>query len=140
LVDDSGHVPAVWNLSGSAAADAPVVLSLDHRFLHCVSYSKSANASRRFGYFHMPIFGGWRDYVVLAPTEDTGWYVGWVVPYGGHCGISRIKLRGPVRMLKGPDPTTFFALRASDGKQILIRSIGAGSLGDRGFFSRLPLQ
>lgn len=92
--------------------------------------------------FHIPIFGGWREYVVIEPAESTVlWHVGWAFPVNvamTEHGISRIPLRGPVRMLRGPKTTCFFAVTRM-GRQIPLRIIGYGRIGKGGPYAKLPL-
>jgi hypothetical protein len=92
--------------------------------------------------FHIPILGGWREYVVLEPAEDTvKWHVGWgqAVNMGmSEYGVSSITLRGGVRMLRGPKTVCFFGLTRR-GRQIPLRIVGYGRIGDRGPYSKLPL-
>jgi hypothetical protein len=87
---------------------------------------------------HMPIMGGWRRYYVLEPEEDSAdeWFIGWVV--GKYSGVSHVPIRGPVRMLKDKRPVSFFGFK-SEEKQIRIRLIGEGSLGESPQYGRLPL-
>lgn len=87
---------------------------------------------------HMPLTG-WRHYVVLAPARETsiGWYVGWVEE-GGEGGVSRILLRGQVRMLLGPSSVKFFGVSRS-GRQIPLREIAKGRLGRNPEFFRVPM-
>lgn len=100
------------------------------------------SASRRWFWglplLHMPIFGGWRQYYVLEPEDDSvdGWFIGWVI--GKYSGVSHVSLRGPVRMLKDNRPVSFFAFK-SEGNQIRIRLIGEGSLGESREYGKLPL-
>ncbi len=90
-----------------------------------------------FPIFHVPIFGGWRDYVVLSPySVNQEWHVGWIA--SDVCGISRIKLSGPVRMLLGPGDVEFFGIDM-EGCQIPICKIGQGKIGDGGKYKRTPL-
>ena len=87
--------------------------------------------------FHIPVLGGWRNYVVLAPfKEQKEWHVGWVA--GRFAGVSRISLRGQVRMLIGPGPVSFFGVNA-EGDQVQIRQIGTGRIGEGGPFINEPL-
>lgn len=92
-------------------------------------------------YLHMPILGGWRDYVVLEcllSEEDYPWHVGWFVD-GGVAGVSLVPLRGRfVRLLVGPAPTTFFALMP-DGEQVKLVQAGEGVIGHHGQFRDVPL-
>ncbi|MEI6649814.1 MAG: hypothetical protein WCL23_00070 [Candidatus Moraniibacteriota bacterium] len=87
--------------------------------------------------FHIPILGGWKDYVVLVPERESRWHIGWNNHLGG--GVSRIVLSGPVRMLRGPGSATFFGIDADTGEQIPIRLIGTGRIGDLGGFAKVKL-
>lgn len=89
--------------------------------------------------FHLPLLGGWRHYVVLEPSGAEEWHVGWAILYTKESGLSRIRLSGPVRMLLGPELVNFFAIRASDSKQVPLKVIAVGRVGDRGPFCRAPL-
>jgi hypothetical protein len=88
--------------------------------------------------FHLPAFGGWRDYVVLRPLHTTGaWYVGW---RAGDCaGVSRIPLMGDVRMLLGSGDVEFFGIDAETGVQRAIQEVGRGQCGKGGPFALTPL-
>ena len=88
--------------------------------------------------FHLPIIGGWKQYVVLCPFDaNQDWYIGWRSTI--DAGVSRIKLRGPVRMLLGPGDVTFFGLNAETSEQINIKETGRGCVGDKGPYSQIPL-
>lgn len=87
--------------------------------------------------FHIPIFGGWKDYVVLQPIDASQeWHIGWLAH--DVAGISRINVRGPVRVLLGPGDVTFFGIN-TDGDQIQIREVMRGTIGNNGPFARTPL-
>lgn len=52
--------------------------------------------------FHLPIFGGWRKYIVLTPkdfTYEKEWRLGWHTK--SLTGVSRIPVRNRVRALVG---------------------------------------
>lgn len=87
---------------------------------------------------HLTIFGGWKPYVVIRPrnTEEK-WHIGWRA--GNVHGVSRIVLRGPVRMLIGPGDVWFFGVRELTDEQIQIMKIGFGEIGDGGPHSQTPL-
>jgi hypothetical protein len=89
--------------------------------------------------FHIPIFGGWRRYVVLAPVDErTGdWFVGW--KWSSGTDILQISIRDAVRMLEGPRDVSFFGV-GKNGVQIKIKKIGAGQIGDGGEWSYIPLH
>ncbi len=106
-----------------------------------VSVPADETAVRRWlGYipiFHMPIFGGWKRYVVIAPVIPCDeWFVGWIA--GDTAGISNITLHTSVRLLQGSGPAQFFGAD-SEGQQIALRIVGYGQVGVRSEFSALPL-
>jgi len=92
--------------------------------------------------FHMPIFGGWKEYVVLSPVRynkepfEGEWYVGWITL--DLIGVSRIPNYGPVRLLLGPAPVYFFAV--SEIGQLRLKKDGEGEIGKKCPFSHLPLS
>lgn len=88
-------------------------------------------------FFHAPILGGWREYVVLAPTEPYAfWRIGWKHAAGG--GVTRLFLHGHVRMLIGPEDVSFFGLN-EHGDQLPLAQIGVGRIGRGGRFIKVPL-
>jgi len=96
-----------------------------------VTITGQPSASSRWRYilpiFHMPIFGGWRNYVVLTPdVKQDKWFVGWVA--GDEIGVSRISLDSSVRMLQGPHSVSFFGIN-EHGNQIQISDTGTGRVG-----------
>lgn len=87
--------------------------------------------------FHMPFFGGWKNFVVIAPKVNQDiWYIGWVV--GDTLGISNISLSDGVRLLQGPSPAQFFGLN-EHSEQIQLEILGMGKLGTNHKFSNIPL-
>lgn len=91
------------------------------------------------GYFHMPIFGGWKSYVILENTEfSNAWFVGWKTP--SFYQVSRLKISTPlVKLLKGRkgDKSIFFGFDLN-GNQIKLKKVADGTLGDNKF-SNVPL-
>lgn len=89
--------------------------------------------------FHMPLFGGWREYVVLEPTDGSvrEWHIGWSVEW--IRGVSNVPVHGPARALLGKGRVSFFGIDASTGEQIALRHIGIGRIGDRGPYCKTPL-
>jgi hypothetical protein len=107
----------------------------------CVSSKGNSEAvSRWLGFipiFHMPIFGGWKKYIVLEPQVPQDiWYVGWIP--GDVIGVSQIPLKGRVRVLIGKDNVFFFGIN-ENGDQIKISQVGEGSIGERSEFSKDPI-
>lgn len=89
--------------------------------------------------FHAPIFGGWKKYIVLQPTNYSGKYrVGWVVYRNGkqkEASIHKLLINNsPARLLSGSEKYSgyFFAIDAS-GRQIELEIAGKGVLGDNNF-------
>jgi len=89
-----------------------------------------------FPFLHIPILFGWRNYIALQPqVNPKAWFIGWVT--GGTGGISRIPLKGRVRMLIGPGDVEFFAIE--NGRQITLLKGGRGKIGQGGPYGKLPL-
>jgi hypothetical protein len=85
----------------------------------------------------IPFLHGWRDYVVLRPSCEGEWHVGWVVTdERRETAISRIPLVGDVRMKLGPGRVSFFGINGH-GVQIRIQGVGKGRTGDRGPFCKV---
>lgn len=124
-----------WN-NRRMTADECATLAQD-LLLHV---SGNPTAIRRIGLvrFHIPILGGWRDYVTIVPTNNTvDWHIGWTCGETGS--ITLLSLTGAVRMLIGPDDTSFFGIDAT-GQQIAVKEIGRGKIGDGSLQSRsIPL-
>lgn len=99
--------------------------------------SKAAWTWGLFPRFHVPIFGGWDQYVVLYPAVafTPPWYVGWIS--GDACGVSQVPITNEVRVLRGTTACRFFAV-AKDGRQIKIRASDYGEIGD-GRWGFVPL-
>lgn len=86
---------------------------------------------------HLPILGGWRHYEVLEPTgKQDVWRIGWIA--AEQIKVSKVPLRGPVRVLLGPSPVSFFGV-GSDGSQIEIKRIGSGMIGRGGPYTKMQL-
>lgn len=87
--------------------------------------------------FHLPILGGWREYVVLAPAVPVMyWHPGWYT--SDVCGASRLARVGSVRLLRGNETAYFFGVNEC-GEQIPLTIVGYGRIGDGGPFAHLPL-
>ena len=89
------------------------------------------------GVFHMPIFGGWKNYVILE-CKDTFWYVGWLSKgfSQAHC----LPIKGSkVKVLTGikGNKTVFFGVD-KNGNQVPIKKLAQGILGD-GKYKSVPL-
>lgn len=115
---------------------------LDTSRMLTVSGDSLASNRRWIGFiplFHMPRFGGWKKFVVLEPKEPTTheWFIGWIT--GDSCGVSIIPLVSPVRVLRGPSECQFFGL-LQDGRQIELKSIGVGRIGQVSIYGHLPLR
>ena len=106
----------------------------------------SADNSRYDGHFsflfHAPIFGGWKNYSVYEVDQQyTPFHIGWI---GSNmrtgtteCAVQRLPIFDTrIRMLDGTPSmqTSFFAV-GSTGKQIPLRCVGHGRLGDGQYLS-----
>lgn len=90
----------------------------------------------RFPLFHAPLFGGWKEYIVLQSDSAQDWHVGWIAD--DVIGVSRIKICGPVRVLRGPGDVHFFGVDTK-GQQITLREISRGIIGAGGEYANAPL-
>lgn len=113
--------------------------ALDAAYSLCVLGDGAAAVLYRYciPLFHIPVFGGWRRFVVLEAENSDHWHIGWAADHG-FVGASCIQLRGPVRMTIGPGDTTFFAV-TTDGTPCRVRQIGSGLIGEAGQWCRTPL-
>lgn len=100
-------------------------------------YGRADHRKRGKIRFHLPIFGGWRDYVAIRPEDDEPWHVGWIAP--DVMGMSRIRITGAARVLRGNDDVCFFGISAKDGRQLRLEKVGTGTIGQGGPYARLPL-
>lgn len=120
---------AKWDLISNTSSKIVIAIGNEETWMN----------KKQKGIFHIPILGGWKNYIVLAPTmsvekiSPSGWRIGWysVGPRPG-LEINAIPLYGPVKMLIGsPDfKTTFFGVNADTYEQIDIVEIGSGTNGD----------
>ncbi len=105
-----------------------------------VEGDKQAKSPYLFGFiplFHMPIFGGWRKFVVLTPAGHGPWHIGWYTDHG-FVGASRVTIHGPIRMTIGPGGSRFFALDMN-GQFLPLMEVDQGLIGEAGDFRRIPL-
>jgi hypothetical protein len=108
----------------------------------CVEGDWNIPESKRFVWgiprFHMPRFGGWRDYVVVCPVDpQVEWHAGWDTY--DVTGVSRIVNRGPVRLLTHRWGSAFFAISADNGEQIALVMLGTGRVGDGGPYRKVKM-
>lgn len=98
---------------------------------------KSKHSTRGLPLYHMPLFGGWKNYVILkANNYGKYWNVGWIVEFHDSRNTiyqvqgSRIK-SPPIKVLKGINDSdkTFFAVK-ENGDFADIRLIDSGRIGD----------
>lgn len=77
--------------------------------------------------FHMPIFGGWKEYVVVCPVvSQNAWFVGWIAD--DVIGVSQIPLTSGVRLLINNGSVQFFGVN-EHGNQIYLEETGRGIVG-----------
>lgn len=119
----------------------PKTFSFDKEWLVTAPCDPFATKRRMWGFiplFHMPRFGGWREYVALEVVDfNAKWHIGWVTTE--LAGVSLVSVQGAVRVLCGPEKTCFFGVTQT-GRQIQLKVLGYGRIGDRGPFSKLPLR
>ncbi len=130
-----------WNNIKIKDSDTIQNLRMD---AHLIPFGGDASAASRWllGFipiFHIPIFGGWKKFVVLEPVSyEEEWFVGWY-PGDVSAGISRIPLKGSVRVLIGRSNVSFFGLD-KEGNSIHLVQTGKGYVGKAGKFSHIPLR
>jgi hypothetical protein len=124
-----------WN-NTTLSRDDVAHLDRDEQ-VHCEGIS---SATTRFiagiPIFHIPLLGGWKDYIVLTTNNLRPWHIGWISE--DVRGVSNIPHIGPVRTLLGPTSVSFFGVYI-DGTQIPITEIGRGRIGDSGPYKKIPL-
>ena len=92
---------------------------------------------------HVQKWGGWPTYLVLQPLDPSHtWYVGW--RWQGGAGVSRVAVRGSLRVLVGPNFAEWFGIGAANyvkDFQIPIEKVGEGEVADDDSvqWSHLPL-
>lgn len=126
-----------WN--NAVLANEDVAYLKQRGMIRCPPIPSSRRWLGKIPIFHMPIIGGWKKYIVVKKNhyDFDEWYVGWICQ--DVTGISRIPLRGPVRLLLGPKSVTFFGIRP-DGSQVKLEKIGNGSIGDGKKWRKYPLR
>jgi len=120
---------------------APDEVAPLHRDMMVQSGGVGGESSRRVSrlpLFHMPVFGGWKNYIVLEPQDARQpWHVGWIAE--DVAGVSRLSFTGPVRVLEGPGAVQFFGVSSDEQSQVAIRKLAQGRIGDGGPFAHMPL-
>lgn len=88
--------------------------------------------------FHVPILGGWKNYVVLEVQDEfKKWHIGWIIRQRKDDTIVRFQLHklpifdSRIRLLSGTNAytITFFSVDES-GRQLPLREVGKGHIGD----------
>ncbi len=126
----------VWN--SIRFSDQEVSHFDTEQMVQCGGISGAIRQVNQIPIFHLPVLGGWRDYVVLEPVNyKSTWNIGWNI--SGTTGASRFVLQGPVRILVGPKAICFFGINTQTGEQIPIRKIAVGRIGKGGEYAQIPL-
>lgn len=117
------------------------VLDADQLLRVMAPTTKSMRRIRPF--FHLPLLGGWHQYVVVQ-ADAPRYHIGWAIPtVDGEryrmAQLNRLPLDGPVKMLRAGD-APWVDLFAVDepGRQRPLKCIGEGRLGD-GAYPEYPL-
>jgi len=97
--------------------------------------------------FHIPLIGGWRDYIVLEiQINISPWYVGWIIRDSDTRKILRSEVHKlplyekSVRLLTGTKERSviFFGVDGN-GEQLPVRVVGKGRIGDGSIFGKVRL-
>lgn len=129
-----------WNNQKLSSSDTDYLI--DVKGVKGTVYQNGSERARRqwkwiIPIFHMPIFGGWKKYVVIAPENTKKmWHIGWIADHAK--GVSLIPIVGPVRLLIGLGDVRFFGIYP-DGSQINIHVVGYGIIGDGCQWKDVPL-
>jgi len=85
-----------------------------------------------YGMLHLPVIGGWRDYVILEVEGSFRyWHIGWVAGDGSGM-VQRLPIYGKrIKMLRGNQGynVRFFGI-SDTGMQLSLRKVDEGRLGD----------
>jgi hypothetical protein len=110
-------------------------------FSKTISFPGVTSRKRWFSFipiFHMPVFGGWKKFVVLVPVDPhKTWHVGWL-PDDDKAGVSLVPVTGWVRVLIGSDPVRFFGFN-EHGLQVELVCLGEGHIGKADIYAKVPL-
>jgi hypothetical protein len=99
-----------------------------------------------FGLFHIPIFGGWKNYTVFEAKDfDKYWRIGWKIDFYDSkkirvCQVQRLKIYdSQVALLTGIDDSKKLIFGINDKNEPMeLEIVGKGILGD-GRFPRVRL-
>ena len=94
-----------------------------------------------WGLFHMPLFGGWKNYLVLEAKDfKKYWRVGWKVLFfdkqkGQVCQVHKLKIYQPrIILLTGINDSEKIGFGVNDSNQLIpVKIVGKGVLGDGRF-------
>lgn len=120
--EDVSHLNPEWMVSHQGDQSA--------RKLPCIPVLAGALA-------HITKYGGWKRYLVLMPNTTHEWHIGW--RWSDGAGVSRVRVKGPIRILVGPSSTEWFGVEADTNIQIQVEQVGEGWIGDNGEFAQTPL-
>jgi hypothetical protein len=114
--------------------------SIDRTKVFVCEADRSVPAYRKI-FFHLPVLGGWRRFIVLKPRGPSRRYrMGWILGTPRALAqMSRLDLQGPVRLLIWPADTVFFAFDQETGEQIPLHEVGRGTIGDGGPWQKTRL-
>lgn len=97
--------------------------------------SKHTNKGRLL--FHVPLFGGWKDYIILeAKGFDKYWQIGWIIEfYDNSEALYQVQalpiFESKIKLLTGINDSkkTFFGLDKK-GNFVDLKQIDSGKIGD----------
>lgn len=138
-----GESPQLTHFWNNMKLPLSALAHLDERDMVEVASFPDAMQRRRWDpRWHLPRFGGWKNYVVLEPAgyEDGEWFVGWKLSIENLAGVSLIPVYGRVRVLIGPSNVTFFGMSGARHRQIRLRLVAEGVIGEDSAYTELPLH
>lgn len=111
----------------------PGLLDIDQLLRIDKPHAKSIRRIKPF--FHLPLLGGWREYVVVK-SDAPRYYIGWAIPArdGSQYRIAQLNqlpLMTPVKMLRAGDAPWVDLFAVDDqGRQLPLTLMDEGQLGD----------
>jgi len=93
------------------------------------------------GLIHTPLFGGWKNYIVLEAKDfNKFWRVGWEITYfdqkkGRFCQIHKLKIyQTQIKVLSGINDSEKIGFGINDSHKLIpLEIVGEGILGDGQF-------
>lgn len=134
--NDSIQESHLWHMQAFDPQEVPENIGIEIR-----GDDTSQFPNKSFGLLHVPLFGGWKKYVVLeAIGFSKYWHIGWKILYKNSsqkplCQMQKLRIYSPyIKVLKGiPDGKRIFFGINEKGEFIRLQKIGESELGDGQF-------